>query len=267
MIGKSFGSMKRRVTFAVVVLVVIVASFLIALLLHHGFAKVSSRSGDAWSSAIQATSSIVLAIATVVLVAVTFTYVRFTRDLVLLQSDTISPARAQQREDAVHELAALIADYTGLLEGAASTFPIAPDASPDPLIIRGSAEIGDLANRLFRLEASLPSELVDQCRATVAACKLGQQAQNALYESLRVAPNYVERHPVYGSPQREWTWSDVGSAHANLCREARIWTCDWEELISGLYVAQAVATTRSLYEMVTTYLGRDPRLDQDLNSI
>jgi hypothetical protein len=229
---------------------------LVAWAVHSFLDGKSTHDSNSWLFAFEATSAFVVAVATVVLATVTLSYVRLTRVLVSIQGDFITPARAQRREETAHNIARLLTDAIGPLSWAADVFPLGESISPDPTLIRGASEIGNVALELARLQASLPLSLVDACESTHKACAYAQSAQNSLYESMRQAAMFVT-----GDPSRSgstWNWDDCRKMHAKLSAQRRIWECRWENLISGSFVLEAQSEIHSLRRKVISYLAEEP---------
>jgi hypothetical protein len=194
-----------------------------------------------------------VAAATVVLVLVTYLYVRLTRDLVDVQSDYLSPARAQRREEAALAVADLLVVRVGALSTAREAFPLDETATPNISKVKAWTEISEIASTLSRLQTSLPTQLARVCEDTINACALASDAQLALYESMRRASMNTISLPNY----REYTWDDCRAMNESLINAGEIKSFDWADLVSGRYVIGATENVVRLSDEVGHYLTSD----------
>jgi hypothetical protein len=217
------------------------------------FSGGSQHQATSWSSAITATSSIALVVVTAVLVFVTINYVHLTGQLVRVQSDFTSPARAIQREVAANNASVLAARALTTVNRAISTFPQTTGGFPDAIAITEWDAIGQFAQELGFIEGTLPSELRDDCASVVQALWAASRCQANLYSIVRDASiSYMQPDPQH--PQAAtWGWRDVQvvfEAHEDH-------SVTWDDLVSGKHLEDAKSALESFGKAESEYLAEN----------
>jgi hypothetical protein len=231
----------------------VVASVIVAVLIHHLLGSVSSSDATAWSLAISATTAIAIAVGTAMLAAVTYVYVTLTRRLVEHQADRLTPIRLAQREDAATEASVVLADNAGTLHGIAGALPLREDAL-DPLRLTGWDEFERVAASLNSLMPRLPAQLTNDAELTRQACTLAALAQRGLYDAVRQAA--MGTVDAQGNMQ-PWGMAECQAKFELLVERGAAQDLEWDKVRAGTYLVRACAAVDHLRQAVNSYLGSD----------
>jgi hypothetical protein len=223
--------------------------------LHFWFFHNNQRNSSSWSLAISFVAALAAAIPTSLLAYITWRYEKLTRELVRIQGDYVSQARARYREEAVQDMNSLLADIVIVLETARLPFPLTDEVFPKISLASGGGEMAKLAQDMSRLHPCLPLEFVAACRDAVQIFTNAAAAQFALYESIRNASMHFQQDLT--DPSKTWTWQDCENAQQRLIRNHQIWECDWSDLWSGIYVLEAYSVHQKLRSSVIEYMTND----------